>query len=68
VQIAREHLAPEVQLRLGAGFTDGATLAALDAAQIPFVGRLRENPLLTRLFDPHRMRAPVGRPCNPGSG
>jgi hypothetical protein len=62
VQAAREHLAPEVQVRLDAGFTDGATLAALDAARIPFVGRLRENPVLTRLFDPHRTRG-RGRPA-----
>ena len=27
VQVAREHLAPEVQVRLDAGFSDGATLA-----------------------------------------
>jgi hypothetical protein len=62
VQAARTALAPEVQVRLDAGFTDGATLAALDAAQIPFVGRLRENAVLTRLFDPHRTRG-RGRPA-----
>jgi hypothetical protein len=62
VEAARTHLAPEVQVRPDAGFTDGATLSALDAAEIPFVGRLRENPVLTRLFDPHRTRGP-GRPA-----
>jgi len=62
VQAARAHLAPDVQVRLDAGFTDGATLAALDAAEIPFVGRLRENPALTRLFDPQRTRG-RGRPA-----
>ena len=65
---AREHLAPEVQVRLDVGFTDGAFLAALDAAQIPFVGRLRENPALTRLcLIRTGCETPVGRPCNPGS-
>jgi hypothetical protein len=62
VQAARTHQAREVQVRLDEGFTDDATLAALDAAEVPFVGRLRENPVLTRRFDPHRMRGP-GRPA-----
>ena len=62
VQAAREHLAPEIQVRLGGHFTDGVTLAALDAAEIPFVGRLQENALLKRLFEPSRIRGP-GRPA-----
>ena len=59
---ARQHFARTVRVRLDAGFTDGETLEALDTRGIDYVGRLRENPALTRLFEPHRTRGP-GRPA-----
>jgi len=59
---AHRHLAQQVRVRLDAGFTDGATLAALEAEGIGYLGRLRENAALSRLFDPHRTRGP-GRPA-----
>ncbi|QGM22386.1 transposase [Spiribacter sp. 2438] len=55
-------LARQVRCRLDAGFTDGATLEALDQAGIAYLGRLRDNAALDRHFDPHRRRGP-GRPA-----
>ena len=55
-------LARQVCCRLDAGFTDGATLEALDQAGIGYLGRLRDNAALDRHFDPHRRRGP-GRPA-----
>jgi hypothetical protein len=48
-------------VRLDAGFTDSATLEALDRHGIGYIGRLRENPAVQRLFNPYRKRGP-GRP------
>ena len=59
---ARRHLAQRIQVRLDAGFCDGATLDALEAEGVGYVVRLRTNQRLQRLFDPHRNRGP-GRPA-----
>lgn len=58
VAAARSHLAETVQVRLGAGFCDGATLDALDAEGVGSTVRLRSNRRLERLFDPHRTPSP----------
>ena len=60
--LRRRGLARQVCCRLDAGFTDGATLEALEQAGIGYLGRLRDNAALDRHFDPHRRRGP-GRPA-----
>jgi len=62
VASAERELCQHAQVRLDAGFTDGETLEALDARGIGYIGRLRDNAALQRLFDPHRRRGP-GRPA-----
>jgi hypothetical protein len=61
VEQAERDLCCKARVRLDAGFTDGATLEALDQHGIGYIGRLRENPAVQRLFNPYRKRGP-GRP------
>jgi len=58
VEQAERRLCRKAQVRLDAGFTDGKTLAALDARNIEYIGRLKNNPALERLFEPYRYRRP----------
>ncbi len=50
-----------LDLRLDAGFTIGAVLDELSDQKVRFCGRLRKNPVLDRLVEPHLQRPP-GRP------
>ena len=59
---AEQHLCQRAVVRMDAGFTDGTTLEALDSRAIGYLGRLRENPVLQRLAQPHLVRGP-GRPA-----
>jgi hypothetical protein len=63
VDQARAHLCQVGLARMDAGFTDNATLAALEERGVPYVGRLRGNRALDRLAEPH-LKRPVGRPPN----
>jgi hypothetical protein len=47
-------------VRIDAGFPSAALLAGLEARDIDYVSRLRSNPVLDRLAEPHMVR-PVGR-------
>jgi hypothetical protein len=61
VRWAREHLARSVSVRLDAGMPSEELLAALEGERIPYVARLRNNPVLDRFAAPH-LRRPPGRP------
>jgi hypothetical protein len=54
-----------VDLRIDAGYTDGATLDDLTDAKVRFIGRIKSNAVLERLAAPHLGR-PVGRPPKEG--
>jgi hypothetical protein len=58
VEAAQGTLCQRAIVRVDAGFTDGATLEALDSRNIGYLGRLRENPVLQRLSLPHLTRGP----------
>lgn len=61
---ARE-LAYTFDVRIDAGFTAGPVLDDLTDENVPFVGRLKSNPVLEELAAPHLWR-PVGRPPKGG--
>lgn len=48
-------------VRLDAGYTEGAVMDALTDQKVRFCGRLRKNPVLVRLAEPH-LKRPPGRP------
>lgn len=54
-----------IDFRIDAGYTDGQTLDYLTDEKLRFVGRLKSNPVLERLAEPHLAR-PVGRPPKEG--
>ena len=54
-----------VDLRIDAGYTDGATLDYLTEEKQRFLGRIKSNAVLQRLAAPHLTR-PVGRPPREG--
>jgi hypothetical protein len=54
-------LARSFDLRLDAGYTIGAVLNELSDENVRFCGRLKKNPVLVRLAEPHLSRPP-GRP------
>jgi len=54
-----------LDFRVDAGYTDGATLDFLTDEKLRFLGRLKSNPVLERLAQPHLAR-PVGRPPKGG--
>ncbi len=54
-----------VDLRIDAGYTDGATLDDLTDEQVRFIGRIKSNAVLERRAAPHLGR-PVGRPPKEG--
>ena len=54
-------LAYQFDVRLDAGFTSGRVLDYLTRRNVRFLGRLKANPVLDALAEPHLTR-PVGRP------
>lgn len=64
VEHARQ-MAWSFDVRLDAGFTNGEVMDGLSDDGVRFCGRLRKNPVLVRLAEPHISRPP-GRP--PGGG
>jgi len=54
-----------IDVRFDAGFTVGSVLDGLTDDGVRFVGRLRSNPVLQELAQPH-LRRPVGRPPHDG--
>jgi hypothetical protein len=54
-----------VDLRIDAGYTEGATLDYLTDEQVRFIGRIKSNAVLERRAAPHLGR-PVGRPPKEG--
>ncbi|MFN8575133.1 MAG: IS1380 family transposase [Gemmatimonadaceae bacterium] len=54
-----------LDFRIDAGYTDGETLDFLTDEKLRFLGRLKSNPVLDRLAEPHLSR-PVGRPPKGG--
>ena len=63
VRWARERLTDKVSVRIDAGMPSEPLLVALEAEDVPYVARLRNNSKLDELARPH-LRRPVGRPPN----
>lgn len=61
VQRIRQTTGAQAQVRFDSGFTGGHTLSALDAANVPFVGRITSNAVLDRMTQPY-LKRPAGRP------
>ena len=60
IQHARQ-MARSFDLRLDAGYTFGSVMDAITDENVRFCGRLKKNPVLDRLAEPHLSRR-VGRP------
>jgi hypothetical protein len=60
VEQARQ-MARSFDLRLDAGYTIGSVMDDLADQRVRFCGRIKKNPVLDRLAEPHLSR-PVGRP------
>ncbi len=58
-------MARSFDLRLDAGYTIGSVLDELSDEKVRFCGRLKKNPVLVRLAEPHLSRPP-GRPPTGG--
>lgn len=58
-------LAKKLDIRFDAAFTLGKIMDPLTDRKIPFLGRLRKNPVLQRMAAPYLHR-PVGRPYKEG--
>jgi hypothetical protein len=54
-----------IDLRMDAGYVEGATLDWLTGEKVRFLGRIKSNAVLERLAAPHLWR-PVGRPPKEG--
>jgi hypothetical protein len=54
-------MARSFDLRLDGGFTNGTVMDELSDGHVRFCGRLKKNPVLVRLAEPHLSRPP-GRP------
>ena len=54
-------MARSFDLRLDAGYTNGTVMDELSDGHVRFCGRLKKNPVLVRLAEPHLSRPP-GRP------
>ena len=68
VDRAQKSFCDVAMVRIDAGFPSAALLAGLEARDIDYVSRLRSNPVLDRLAEPHMVR-PVGRrPATPRTG
>ena len=66
IQHARQ-IARSFDLRLDAGYTIGGVMDDLSDDRVRFCGRLKKNPVLDRLAEPHLARPP-GRPPAGGYG
>ena len=58
-------IVPQVWLRMDAGFPEPQLLSTLEAENVRYVARLRKNPVLQRLAEPH-LKRPPGRPPREG--
>jgi hypothetical protein len=65
VKAAREKLCQVAAVRIDAGFPDDETLSGLEAENIPYVARIKNNSVLDKMADPFLTR-PVGRPPEEG--
>ncbi len=65
VKIAREKLCQVAAVRMDAGFPDDETLSGLEAERVPYVARIKNNPVLDKMAEPYLTR-PVGRPPQEG--
>jgi len=61
VKAARAKLCQVAAVRIDAGFPDDETLSGLEAEGVPYVARIKNNPVLDRMAEPYLAR-PVGRP------
>ena len=61
VRRLNESTCAQVRVRIDAGFTDNATLEALEDRDIKYLGRLRSHIGLQKLAAPH-LKRPPGRP------
>ena len=61
VRRLNESTGAQVRVRIDAGFTDNATLEALEECDIEYLGRLRSHSGLQKLAAPH-LKRPPGRP------
>lgn len=61
VKRLNESTGAQVRVRIDAGFTDNATLEALEERDIEYLGRLRSHSGLQKLAAPH-LKRPPGRP------
>lgn len=61
VKAARAKLCQVAAVRIDAGFPDEETLSGLEAEGVPYVARIKNNPVLDRMAEPYLTR-PVGRP------
>lgn len=60
-----KQLARSFDVRIDAGFIEGRTMDFLADENVRFLGRLKSNPVLDRLAEPH-LKRPVGRPPREG--
>lgn len=65
VKSARENLCQVAAVRVDAGFPDEKTLSGLEAENVPYVARIKNNPALDKMAEPYLTR-PVGRPPEEG--
>lgn len=63
VKEAKTKLCQVAAIRFDAGFPDDATLSGLEQENIPYVARIKNNPVLNKLAEPH-LKRPVGRPSS----
>ena len=56
-----KQMARSFDIRLDAGYTTGAVMDELTGQNVRFCGRIKKNPVLVRLVEPHLKRSP-GRP------
>lgn len=61
VDRCRNQLAQRVMVRFDAGFPDGVTLAGLEARDVDYIARIRNNAVLDAMAQPH-LKRPPGRP------
>jgi hypothetical protein len=65
VRRLNESTCAQVRVRIDAGFTDNATLEALEDRDIEYLGRLRSHIGLQKLAAPHLKRPPGRQPEQP---
>lgn len=65
VKAAREKLCQVAAVRIDAGFPDDETLSGLEKEGVPYVARIKNNPVLDKMAEPF-LKRPVGRPPDEG--